>query len=209
MQQGYTVVYDFDGTIPEHNVYNIALMRRLLPSAHGLRVLDAGCCYGHITKAIADLGHHVVGIDLEPTYVENARTLYPGLRFELISVTDSLAAITPPGGFDVVVATEVIEHLFAPQRFLRNMHAVLKPGGVILVSTPYHGYLKNLAIALINGFDKHFMVQQEGGHIKFFSPKTLRAMLVATGFRPDRHLHAGRFVPFWKGMMCRATAVPE
>jgi len=207
MQERYNVVYDFDGTIPEHNVYNIRLMRRLLPNQSGLRVLDVGCCYGHITQAIADLGHDVVGIDLEPTYIDRAKTLYPRLRFELLSATESLDVVTPPGGFDVIVATEVIEHLVAPQRFLRNMHAALKPGGVILVSTPYHGYLKNLAIALVNGFDKHFMVQQEGGHVKFFSPKTLMTMLRATGFRPEGCLYAGRCAFLWKGMMCRAIAV--
>lgn len=169
-----------------------------------MKVLDAGCAFGIVTKAIKDLGHDVVGIDIQKEYIDTARELFPDIQFEIASVTDTLSHIAPEDGWDVIISTEVIEHLYAPQQFLINMGAYLKKGGTLLIGTPYHGYLKNITIALINGFDKHFMVDEEGGHVKFFSPKTLAEMLRQTGYEPQEYLCAGRFAPLWKGMMYKA-----
>jgi len=59
----------------------------------------------------------------------------------------------------------VIEHLFLPRALLRFAAKVLKPSGSLILSTPYHGYLKNLALALTGKLDKHFTVLWDGGHI--------------------------------------------
>jgi len=105
---------------------------------------------------------------------------------------------------DVITAIEVIEHLFDPERFLVNAAKMLRPGGRLLLSTPYHGYLKNLAISLGNGWDKHFGVHQPGGHIKFFSPATLERMLLKTGFTGLKFTFVGRYPLLWKSMICVA-----
>jgi len=63
---------------------------------------------------------------------------------------------------------EVIEHLYSPKTYLANIYNWLKDDGYLILTTPYHGYLKNLAIALFNKFDNHFNPLWEGGHIKFF-----------------------------------------
>ncbi len=49
-------------------------------------------------------------------------------------------------GWDLIVSLEVIEHLFAPRRFVAEMFDLLRPGGVFIVTTAYHGYFKNLAV---------------------------------------------------------------
>jgi 2-polyprenyl-6-hydroxyphenyl methylase/3-demethylubiquinone-9 3-methyltransferase len=85
------------------------------------------------------------------------------------------------------------------------MHRHLKPGGVIILTTPYHGYLKNLALSLLNAWDKHFTVDWEGGHIKFFSPKTLSAMLKEAGFGEIEFRGAGRLPYLWKTGVYRAV----
>ncbi len=46
--------------------------------------------------------------------------------------------------FDVVLAIEVIEHLFYPNELAKSAKKCLHPGGSLIISTPYHGYLKNL-----------------------------------------------------------------
>jgi 2-polyprenyl-3-methyl-5-hydroxy-6-metoxy-1,4-benzoquinol methylase len=57
----------------------------------------------------------------------------------------------PP--FDHVISTETVEHLYDPQAFARGCFAATRPGGRFICSTPYHGYLKTLALALAGKWD--------------------------------------------------------
>ena len=75
--------------------------------------------------------------------------------------------------FDVAIATEVIEHLVRPHNLPGFAKQLLRPGGPLIISTPYHGYLKNLVLALSNKWDSHLTPLWDGGHIKMWSRKTL------------------------------------
>lgn len=75
--------------------------------------------------------------------------------------------------FDAVVSVEVIEHLLLPRMLMQNAMRALRPGGLLILSTPYHGYWKNLALAITNGFDAHWHPLRDYGHVKFFSKQTL------------------------------------
>jgi len=105
---------------------------------------------------------------------------------------------------DAVISTEVIEHLYDPQAFLRNAYTLLKPEGIFIVTTPYHGYLKNLMLALTGDMDRHFTVLWDHGHIKFWSRKTLEQALRETGFTPIEFTGAGRIPYLWKSMVIKA-----
>jgi hypothetical protein len=72
------------------------------------------------------------------------------------------------------------------------------------VSTPYHGYLKNLLIALLGRYDQHHTVLWDGGHIKFFSRKTLESMLTEHGFIMEQFCGIGRVPLLWKSMVVLA-----
>ena len=100
-----------------------------------------------------------------------------------------------------MIAVEVVEHLYYPKQLFDLSYRLLKSGGHLIVSTPYHGYLKNLAISLVNGWDRHFRVEWDGGHIKFFSKRTLEAMACERGFRNPRFVGAGRIPGLWKSMI--------
>jgi len=126
------------------------------------------------------------------------------VRFEQVSVDSEL----PPEigtDFDLVIATEVIEHLPAPRTLLRAGFQFLRPGGRMLISTPYHGYLKNLALSIAGAWDWHFKVDWDGGHIKFFSRKTLGRMVLDCGFKSVEFAYAGRTVWLWKSMIALAS----
>ena len=64
-----------------------------------------------------------------------------------------------------------MEHLFSPKDYLDNINSWLKDEGFVILTTPFHGYLKNLLIALTNKFDSHVNPLWEGEHIKFYSKK--------------------------------------
>jgi 2-polyprenyl-3-methyl-5-hydroxy-6-metoxy-1,4-benzoquinol methylase len=101
----------------------------------------------------------------------------------------------------VVVSLEVIEHCFHPRRFAKTFYDLIAPGGIGILSTPYHGYWKNLALAVAGKWDDHLTVLWEGGHIKFFSKRTLGMLLAESGFNYIRFIRVGRIPPLAKSMI--------
>jgi 2-polyprenyl-6-hydroxyphenyl methylase/3-demethylubiquinone-9 3-methyltransferase len=163
------------------------------------RVLDFGCGTGAATRALAEAGHQVVGVDVSASGLVLSRRNVPGAGFALIG---SEARIPfGDGAFDACFCTEVIEHLLDVQGFLGEVHRVLRRRGVLLLTTPYHGWLKNLVI-ITRGFDRHFDVR--GGHIRFFTPASLSDCLRAAGFEAVQVDGTGRPWPVWKSMIVRA-----
>lgn len=73
-----------------------------------------------------------------------------------------------------------------------------------MVSTPYHGYWKNLALALTGRMDSHFTALWDHGHIKFWSKRTLDELLREAGFVEVEFLRLGRVPPLAKSMMALA-----
>jgi 2-polyprenyl-3-methyl-5-hydroxy-6-metoxy-1,4-benzoquinol methylase len=164
------------------------------------RVLDIGCGNGALAAALANAGFDVTGCDDDAGGVEFSRKFAPSARFEAVGVYDDPAKLGA-ADFDVAVATEVIEHLFRPAALPQFAAAVLKPGGHLILTTPYHGYLKNLALSLTNGWDRHFSALWDGGHIKFWSPATLTQLLAKDGYDVVEVTGVGRLRWLWKSMI--------
>jgi 2-polyprenyl-3-methyl-5-hydroxy-6-metoxy-1,4-benzoquinol methylase len=171
---------------------------------HGARVLDAGCGNGSLTGQLAALGYQLVGIDASRSGIEIAVRTFPGIRFEAFPVEGDLLARLNEPPFDAVVSTEVIEHVYAPIAFAKSCFDALRPGGIFVCSAPYHGYLKNISLAIANRFDSHWQPLQEGGHIKFFSRGTLSELLLRVGFELPQFRGAGRLPYLWKSMVIAA-----
>ena len=164
------------------------------------RIADVGCGNGFVTAEVAMLGHDVIGADVSRDGVEIARAEHPHLQFEAVSVYDERFQDVI-GTVDCVLALEVVEHLFFPSKLFEAAYRILPSGGAMIVSTPYHGFLKNLGISVTNGWDRHFDVGRDGGHIKFFSPRTLGQMALAAGFENLRWRGAGRLYWLWKSLV--------
>jgi hypothetical protein len=84
------------------------------------------------------------------------------------------------------------------------MRENLKDGGSIILTTPYHGYVKNLALSLFNAWDKHHTVDWLGGHIKFFSEKTISKMLDSCDYSAPVFQNVGRVPLLKKSMVCKS-----
>jgi 2-polyprenyl-3-methyl-5-hydroxy-6-metoxy-1,4-benzoquinol methylase len=166
----------------------------------GGRLLDVGCGNGWLARELADAGFAITGVEPSATGIRHARQLVPTAAFHQLGVYDDLSCI-PDGSFDAVISAEVIEHLFAPRVLIQLAWDKLKPWGVFVVTTPYHGFAKNLAIALLGGWDRHHQPGHDGGHIKFFSRRTLEALLRERGFQVTEFVGVGRIRWLWKSMI--------
>lgn len=166
-----------------------------------LKVLDLGCGNGSLTHVIAQQGCEVIGVDNSAPGIAIARQSFPECEFIQADIYE-LPAPDMVESFDVVLAIEVIEHLLYPKEIARAAKKCLKPGGKLIISTPYHGYLKNLLLAISGQLDKHFTVLWDNGHIKFFSVATLTTLLKKEGYTDIKFRFAGRLPYLWKSMLC-------
>jgi 2-polyprenyl-6-hydroxyphenyl methylase/3-demethylubiquinone-9 3-methyltransferase len=179
------------------------VMRRLASLPKGSAILDAGCGNGWLAKTLADQGFEVCGIDLQESGIDHARRLDPRCRFALASVYDDYEPLFERQ-FDAVVSLEVIEHLYDPSAFVKRVFQALRPGGLFVLTTPYHGWLKNVLVAVGGKHDQHFNPLGCGGHIKFWSPATLGKLLADHQFQVLGYEGAGRLPYLWKSMVFAA-----
>jgi 2-polyprenyl-3-methyl-5-hydroxy-6-metoxy-1,4-benzoquinol methylase len=164
------------------------------------RVFELGCGNGATARLLASRGYDVTGVDPSASGIEIAKRYESErLRFAIGSTSDDLAALY--GTFDVVLSLEVIEHCPSAREFMRAFRGLLAPGGVGVISTPYHGYLKNLAVVATGRFDHHFDPLWEGGHLKFFTPAKLRALFAEFGFVRYELRRVGRVPVFAKSVL--------
>jgi 2-polyprenyl-6-hydroxyphenyl methylase/3-demethylubiquinone-9 3-methyltransferase len=167
------------------------------PVGPGTRVLDVGCGTGHWAAHFAARGCQAVGIDPSATGIEIGRAAHPEVRFEQTEATEDLLGVLGEKPFDLVISTEVVEHLYDPPGWATGCYKALRPGGLLIASTPYHGWLKNVVIALAGKSDFHHDALRVGGHIKFFSKRTLHTLLSDAGFTDIRFRGAGRMRYMW------------
>ncbi len=166
------------------------------------RLFDLGCGNGSVGAAFAMEGWDVTGVDPSYEGIAQARKAYPALQLEEGSAYDDLA--TKYGCFPAVVSLEVVEHVYAPRDYARTLFNLVEPSGVAIISTPYHGYLKCLALAVSGKMDRHFTALWDHGHIKFWSVRTLTALLTEVGFRDIRFHRVGRISALAKSMIAVA-----
>lgn len=109
------------------------------PATIGIQphVLDVGCGTGFLLEQLAGRGFSGIGIDLSPESVEHAQR-----RLAEIGAADRLTAVVgsayepPPGPYDLIALTDVLEHLEDPRACLAALRAQLAPDGLLVISTP-------------------------------------------------------------------------
>lgn len=163
------------------------------------RAFDLGCGNGSVANWLADRGWEVVGVDPSFEGIAQANRNFPNLRLEAGSAYDDLAG--KYGQFPLVVSLEVVEHVYAPRDYAKTLYSLVAGGGSAIVSSPYHGYWKNLALAITGKMDSHFTALWDHGHIKFWSMKTLEILLQEQGFKNVQFHRAGRIPPLAKSMI--------
>ena len=198
--------YDSAGLNCSHGYLLPALLEILRRESATLpkpvRVFDLGCGNGAVAHAVAGCGYQVRGVDPSGEGIAQARRAYPDLVLEAGSAYDCLTEKF--GRFPVVYSLEVVEHVYYPRKFAACLFDLVQPGGIAIVSTPYHGYIKNLALALTGKMDDHFTALWDHGHVKFWSRRTLGELLRGAGFTEIRFPRLGRVPALARAMIAAA-----
>lgn len=145
----------------------------------GERVLDLGCGAGRFVAALRAAGADAVGVELAEAALERARRVAPGADLRRLAPDGSLPL--EHRSVDLVWCSEVLEHVADVGHLLVEVRRVLRPGGRLLATVPYHGRLQAAVVALAR-FDAHF--DPLGQHLRFFTRTSLGATLRHAGLEP-------------------------
>lgn len=193
------VRYDYNDAQPAHThaylwpVIQRAIRCRAWPER---RAFDLGCGNGATGRALIDEGFEVFGVDPSESGVRQARS--QGVKAEVGSAYDDLSRF---GVFPLVLSLEVIAHCHDPRAFMRGFLSLMAPGGICILSTPYHGYLKNLLLAASGRMDAHFNALWPGGPLKFYSIASLSLLLRECGAPSFEIERVGRVPALAKSMV--------
>jgi 2-polyprenyl-3-methyl-5-hydroxy-6-metoxy-1,4-benzoquinol methylase len=176
---------------------------RLYPSGvGGLRVLDVGCGAGVLDLALARLGAQVTGLDRFEEYAADTDNqmgeeadIVGRLRENGVEVLrrDIAREGLPPGSesYDLILFLAVIEHLHeSPRGVLDRMRDLLIPGGMLVITTPNHAWIRT-RLRLLAGRSAHHPLDEWWrtpffGHVREYTLPELRAMLEWAGYEVRR-----------------------
>jgi 2-polyprenyl-3-methyl-5-hydroxy-6-metoxy-1,4-benzoquinol methylase len=201
---GRAYSYDNAQDLYQHAYLRPALAKRIL--AHLWpnlpKALDYGSGNGALTAWIAEQGFITAGVDISTSGVALAQEAHRNVDFSNDVSAEYLRSVGP---FDLITCLEVLPHTYRPRIELEKLFDVMRPGAVLMISTPYHGYLKLLALALTGKMEKHLDTRWSGAHLHFFTPRTLGGLLSSVGFRVATVDKVGRIAPLAKSMLVTAV----
>ena len=194
-----------------YEIANLELPRLLEGLPRGLAVLDAGCGSGvHGAELKRLYGHRVCGVDLSATSIAKART-----RIDEAHVGDVTRPEAYPfygqAQFDVIVFSDILEHVYDPKDVIARHLTLLRPGGRFLISIPNIA-IWNVRLGLLLGrFDYQETGTLDKTHVRFFTQRTFHEFARSAGLQILRRRVtpgiARPFVPLVKRIYARAGAV--
>jgi 2-polyprenyl-3-methyl-5-hydroxy-6-metoxy-1,4-benzoquinol methylase len=184
-----------------------------------LRILEIGCGNGNISLPLASLGHSIFSTDVDLSSVRVAKTKnpFPNARFFVSDGETSFGK----GRFDIVLASEVLEHVEAPERLVSVCKELIDPQGLLILTVP-NGYgpcelaISGLGLSgkLLKGMGLHRLLASikenffagakqesyissnpESRHVQRFTVKRIREILSAGNFRIETLAHSDFVTP--------------
>lgn len=208
--------HDYDGYYGEGNLNVPEFIERRLDEIvagfeayrRGGRLLDVGCGAGTFLRAAARAGWEAEGVEVSEPAAEHNRAA----GFEVFN-GELAEARYPEGRFDVVIASEVLEHVAEPREMLREILRVMRPGGLLWATTPNGRGLSALALGL------GWSAVAPPEHLHLFSRGAaesllrelgfVRARVVTEGFNPFELVRALRHGPAPPAHAAAAESAPQ
>ena len=184
-QQHGSAFWDVQGpyrTLHQINPARLQFVERFVVLS-GLRVLDVGCGGGILSEALAERGASVLGIDLAESALQAAEAHRAGQAVEY-RLESSRETAARGEVFDVVTCMEMLEHVADPAAVLRDIHALLKPGGWAFFSTINRTLKARLGAVYAAEYLLHLVPQGTHQFDWFIKPAELSRMAERAGLTP-------------------------
>jgi 2-polyprenyl-3-methyl-5-hydroxy-6-metoxy-1,4-benzoquinol methylase len=160
-----------------HSSHSIVL--DWLSAGGGRPLLDVGCADGVLSRRLTERGWRVTTIEGNPE-----RASVAAMHCERLIIANLDREIPVVGGpFEAIVYADVLEHLTDPLAVLRGLNASLAPGGRVIISMPNVAHLWIRLSLLFGRFDYAERGILDRGHLRFFTDRTLRALIAEAGLR--------------------------
>jgi methionine biosynthesis protein MetW len=159
------------------------------------RVLELGCATGYMSAYMEQaLGCQVTGLEYDEASAKIARERCHEVFVVDLDKADSLAPAQNSAPYDVALIANVLEHLKYPERVLRDVHALLKPDGRLIVVLPNIAYWQVRLRLLLGKFDYEEYGVMDRTHLHFYTVKTGRELLENAAFELEEFRIAGSLV---------------
>jgi ubiquinone/menaquinone biosynthesis C-methylase UbiE len=156
-------------------------MAGLVPRAGVKRVLDVGAGTGWLSEMLAERGFETSAVDLGLDSIRRAKKRLEGKSAQPSFFEGDVYALPcRSGSFDACVAVEILEHLEKPADALLEIARVLRPGGFLVVATPFREKIEQILCIHCN------RKTPANAHLHSFDENTLPELLKSAGFIPDR-----------------------
>jgi glycosyltransferase involved in cell wall biosynthesis/SAM-dependent methyltransferase len=177
-----TAPYDLKASETSSHVQILDWLSKVPPR----RILDLGCSSGLLSEQVRDLGHVVVGVDLQ--HLDGVDD-----RVDLFVQADLDAGIPDVAGadFDVILAADVLEHVRRPNGLLAQAKSLLRPGGTIIACVPNFGHWYPRTRTALGLFDYDKRGILDSGHVRFFTKRSFENLIEEAGLRVHRRAVTG------------------
>ncbi|MBY0471076.1 methyltransferase domain-containing protein [bacterium] len=159
------------------------VLRLIRIFAPGRRVADLASAQGNFALTLAEEGYDVTAVDLHPEFLKYAQKKYTHGKFKTVNA--NLMDFRDTERFDCILAGEVIEHVAVPDQLLKSAWENLKPGGIVILTTP-NGADYSSTLPTYNQVDniEELMPKQFhwSDHLFLYTTEELRELLTEAGF---------------------------
>jgi 2-polyprenyl-3-methyl-5-hydroxy-6-metoxy-1,4-benzoquinol methylase len=157
----------------------LKLVERFAP---GKRVADLACAQGNFGLALAERGFDVTAVDLKSEFLNYAKKKHTHGSFTTVQA--NLMEYRDPQGFDCILVGEIIEHVAFPRQLLQSVKANLKPGGIVVLTTPNGGEFASGLPTFSEVKNIEELIPRQfhwGDHLFLYTEAELRGLFRETG----------------------------
>lgn len=167
----------------------------------GESIMDIGCGDGSLLYQFRHRYARLIGLEYSPDRLTQATINLAGLDFTGIQGSAENMAQLPDNCVERIVSADVIEHIPDVYAACSEMYRILKPGGDLIINTPNIAFIKKRLLLALGRFPSTSQANEgvgnellfDGGHLHYFTYRSLRLILERAGFRMVRRMGFGRF----------------
>lgn len=171
------------------------------PEINDGTVLDVGCGNGHLLYQLRNNYEKLVGLEYSFHRLEQATINLSGSSFQSIHGSAEDMSLIDSNSIDCIVSADTIEHIPDVYTATNEMFRVLKPGGKIIINTPNIAFVKKRMLLLFGRFPSTSQPNEgfgsdilfDGGHLHYFTFRSLSLLLSRSGFKIDYSIGYGSF----------------